>query len=158
EALPQLNPPPSELEPALERLWTAIRAPARRPDSRWWPAPGQLATVMSPCFVDLDADGRLDALWSSADGLLQIKLASQRSVRSYPGFGDVKAAQAGRAATARPVVWLTDPVWHGEADRLHEAQLNDELQVVWSSEPFTGTLAALASVDLNGDGAPDLVA
>jgi len=159
EALPQLRTAGADLEPALERLWTALRAPARRPDSRWWPAPGQLAVVMVPCFADLDGDGRADGVWSSMEGMLQVKLAAQRVIRSYPGFGDVKAAQAPRSPSGRPVLWLTDPVWHGEPDRLHAAQLaNDDLQVTWSSEPFEGTLVGLASVDLNGDGTPDLVA
>lgn len=158
EALPQLRAVGADVEPALERMWTALRAPARRPDSRWWPAPGQLATILAPAFADLDADGRTDAVWSSMEGMLQVKLAAQRSIRSYPGFGDLKAAQAPRAAGQRAVLWLTDPVWHGEPDRLHAAQLvNDDLQVTWSSEPFEGTLVGVASVDLNGDGTPDLV-
>lgn len=160
EALPQLRPAGADVEPALERMFTALRAPARKPDSRWWPAPGQLATALAPCFADLDGDGRTDGVWSSMEGMLQVKLAAQRLVRSYPGFGDIKAAQAPRAAaSARAVLWLTDPVWHGEPDRLHAAQLaNDDLQVTWSSEPFEGTLVGLVSVDLNGDGTPDLVA
>ncbi len=160
EALPQVRAAGVETEPALERLWATLRTPAKRPDSHWWPAPGQLATAISPSFADLDADGRVDAAWSSADGSLSVKLAAQRVVRTFVGFGDIKAAQPARAgATSRALLWLTDPVWHGEADRLHAAQVGtDDLQVTWSSEPFEGTLVALISLDLNGDGSADLVA
>jgi hypothetical protein len=160
EALPQVRAAGPEMEPVLDRLWSALRAPTRRPESHWWPAPGQLATAIAPSFADLDADGRVDAVWSSADGSLSVKLAAQRVVRTFAGFGDIKAAQPARAgAASRAMLWLTDPVWHGEADRLHAAQLGaDDLQVIWSSEPFEGTLVALISLDLNGDGSADLVA
>jgi len=158
EALPQLRPLANDAEAALERLWTSMRSPARRPDSRWWPAPGQQPSVIAPAFADLDGDGKLDAAWSGSDGLLQVKLGGGRGPRTFADFGDIKAVHAARTATARGMLWLTDPVWRGEPDRVHAAQLSaDDLQVTWSSEPFEGTIVALASVDLNGDGAADLV-
>jgi hypothetical protein len=67
--------------------------------------------------------------------------------------------QPARTSGGRGVLWLTDPVWHGESDRLHQAQLaGDELQLVWSSDPFDGTIVAVACVDLNTDGLADVVA
>jgi hypothetical protein len=158
EALPQVRPLPSEAEAGLERVWTNLRSPGRRPDSRWWPAPGQLASVIAPAFADLDGDGKLDAAWSAPEGVLQVKLAGGRSPRSFPDFGDTKAAHPPHGAASTGVLWLTDPVWLGDPDRLHAAQLvDDEIKVMWSSEPFEGTLVAAAGVDLNGDGAADLV-
>ena len=155
---PELRATQPDFDAALERMWTALR-PQGRQEARWWPAPTQLAEVFFPSFTDLDMDGRADLVWTDEDGVLRVKLASQRGVSAFPGFGDVKAVQPPRVSGARPVLWLTDPVWHGERDRLYEAQpIGDELQVQWSSEQFTGTLVALASLDLNGDGAADLVA
>jgi len=154
-----IRPAPAGLEDALERLWSGIRPAARRQDARWWPAPGQQAQSLGACFADFDMDGRLDAAWSALDGGLQVKFASQRAVRTFNGFGDVKAVHPARSAGGRPNLWLTDPAWHGAPDRLHVAQIaGDELQVQWSSEPFGGTLVALASLDLNADGLLDLVA
>jgi hypothetical protein len=144
----------ADVEAALERLWSG-----RRQEARWWPAPGQLPDVLLPCFPDLDQDGKSDLVWSDEAGSLHLKLASQRVPHSFPGFGDVKAVQAPKGPNGRALFWLTDAVWHGEPDRLHEAQLvGDDLQVLWSSEPFEGTLVALASLDLNADGAADVVA
>lgn len=158
DGTPQLRPAPAELEPALERLWTALRPQARR-EVRWWPAPNQLPAVVLPCFADLDGDAKLDVVWSSSESNLHIKLGSQRSARSFTGFGDVKAVAPARAAGGRSLLWLTDPVWHGESDRLHAAEIEgDELHLVWTSEPFEGTLSALATADLNADGTSDLVA
>lgn len=153
-----LRPAPAGLEEALERLWSGIRPASRRQDARWWPAPGQQAQALVPCFADFDLDGRLDAAWSALDGGLQWKLASTRSIRTFNGFGDVKTVHPARTAGGRATLWLTDPVWHGDPDRLHLAQVvGDELQVQWTSEPFEGTLVALASLDLNADGLLDLV-
>lgn len=155
---PQLRPGSAEVESALERLWAGLRPQARRSEARWWPSPGQMPSVLVPCFADLDQDGKLDLVWTDTGGILHVKLAAQRNARSFPGFGDAKAAQPPRAAGGRAAIWLTDPVWHGEPDRLHEAQLSgDDLELVWSSEPYDGTITALASVDLNADGAADLV-
>jgi hypothetical protein len=54
------------------------------------------------------------------------------------------------ATGARPTLWLTDPVGAGEPDRLHRAELSgDDLQLVWSSDAYEGTIPALASLDLN---------
>lgn len=152
------NPPTVELAgeiaTALDLMW-----PGRRPESRWWPGPGHRASVLVPCFVDLDGDGLVDRVWSEPNGVLSVRLLSQRTPRTFPGFGDVKAAQASRNPNGRPVLWLTDPVWHGDPDRLHLAELaGSDLQLVWSSESFEGTLVALASLDLNGDGITDLAA
>jgi len=153
-----LRPAPAGLEEALERLWSGIRPASRRQDARWWPAPGQQALGLVPCFADFDLDDRLDAAWSALDGGLQWKLASMRNIRTFNGFGDVKAVHPARTAGGRPTLWLTDPIWHGDPDRLHLAQvIGDELQVQWTSEPFEGTLVALASLDLNADGLLDLV-
>jgi hypothetical protein len=157
DAVPQLRPAPANVEPALERMWMTLRPQARRNEARWWPAPGQLPSVFLPCFQDLDQDNRPDLVWTDATGLLHVKLASQRSAHSFPGFGDAKAVQAGGGA-ARSSVWLTDPVWNGAMDRLHQAVLSgDDLEVAWSSAPYRGTITALASLDLNGDGVADLV-
>jgi hypothetical protein len=143
-----------EIAPALELLW-----PGRRPDTRWWPGTGHRATALVPCFVDLDGDGLVDRMWSEPSGVLSVRLQAQRAPRSFPGFGDVKAGQEARKPNARPVLWLTDPVWHGDPDRLHQAELvGSDLQLLWSSESFEGTLVALASLDLNGDGVADLAA
>jgi hypothetical protein len=156
---PELRQSTPDLDAALERLWTTMRPQGRRQESRWWPAPTHLAAVFYPSFADLDQDGRSDLVWTDDVGVLHVKLATQRGMSSFPGFGDVKAVQPPRLADARPVLWLTEPVWHGEPDRLYEAQpVGDELQVQWTSEPFAGTIVGLASVDLNGDGAADLVA
>jgi len=155
---PQLRPAPAELEPALERLWAGLRPQGRRSDTRWWPAVGQAPSVFVPCLADVDQDGKSDLTWTDAGGMLQIKLATQRNARSFPGFGDVKAVQTLLVAGARPTFWLTDPVWHGEPDRLHRAELaGDDLQLAWSSDPYEGTIPALASLDLNADGVADLV-
>jgi len=154
-----IRPAPAGLEDALERLWSGIRPTTRRQDARWWPAPGQQAQLLGPCFGDFDLDGRLDAIWSSLDGGLQAKFGSQRTGRAFNGFGDVKAVHPSRIPGGRPTLWLTDPVWHGAPDRLHVAEIGgDELHVRWSSERFAGTLVALASLDLNTDGLLDLVA
>jgi hypothetical protein len=153
-----IRPAPAPLEEALEKLWNGIRPTSRRQEARWWPAPGQSAQLIAPCFGDFDLDGRLDAAWSALDGGLQWKLASARGARSFNGFGDVKAVHPARSAGGRATLWLTDPVWHQDQDRLHAAQIvGDELQVQWTSEPFEGTLVALASLDLNADGLLDLV-
>ena len=146
--------PAGEIVPALEALW-----PGRRSEARWWPGTGHRPNVLQPCFVDLDGDGQVDRVWSETNGILAVRMTSQRGVRSFAGFGDIKAVQPAAAAHARPVLWLTDPVWHGEPDRLHMADLEgNELQILWSSEPFEGTLVALVSLDLNGDGIADLAA
>lgn len=154
-----IRPAPAGLEESLERLWSGLRPASRRQDARWWPAPGQQAQLLGACFADFDLDNRLDAAWSALDGGLQVKFASQRALRTFNGFGDVKTVHPARIAGGRPSLWLTDPVWRGSSDRLHLAQIiGDELQVQWSSEPFEGTLIALASLDLNADGLLDLVA
>jgi hypothetical protein len=160
EAAPQLRTAPADVDAALERLGPSLRAaPARRAESRWWPGPDQPAAAVLPCFGDVDGDGRSDALWTGTDGILRLRLAVQRSARPFPGFGDVKALQPARGTGRHGTLWLTEPVWNGAPDRLHAAQLvGDELQVVWSSEPFDGTLTALATPDLNGDGQADLMA
>jgi len=151
---PRLQLVAPEVEPALERVWNGPR-----PEVRWWPASTHLADIFAPSFVDLDLDGRADQVWTDEDGVLRVKLATQRAASAFPGFGDVKAVQPPRIADERATLWLTEPVWHGERDRLYQARaLGDELQVLWSSEQYAGTLTALASVDLNGDNAADLVA
>ena len=156
----QVRPAPLDLETVLERLWTNIRGPQpRRQEARWWPTPDQTPGIVMPCFADLDQDARPDLVWSGSDGALRIKLAAQRSSWSFLGFGDVKAVQPPAGAGARAVLWLTDPVSRGAPDRLQWAELaGDNLQVVWTSEPFAGTLVALCSLPLNADAAMDLVA
>ncbi|UCE02066.1 MAG: hypothetical protein JSW67_12505 [Candidatus Latescibacterota bacterium] len=144
---------------ALEDLWVATRGPTPVAGS-WWPSPTRGEhPVVEPLFADVDVDGHVDLMWSDARGMLHVQRVAVHRTASFPGFGDVKAVQPGRIPDSRAVLWLTDPVCCGEADRLHAAQLQDaELQLVWSSPPFDGTLVALASHDLNGDAALDLVA
>lgn len=148
-----------ELRPALEALWKAAGGPADLA-SRWWPAPGRgERPVIAPLFADLDGDGRMDLAWSDRRGTLLVQRSSATQLDSYRGFGDVKAVQPGGEAGTRTVFWLTDPVCCDLGDRLHAAQLEDDsLRLVWSSTRFTGTLTAVASHDLNGDGAFDVVA
>jgi hypothetical protein len=144
---------------AFEDLWVATRGPTPMAGS-WWPSPTRGDhPVVEPLFADVDVDGRVDLVWSDARGMLHVQRVAAHRTESFPGFGDVKAVQPGRTPDSRAVLWLSDPVCCGEADRLHAAQLLDaELQLVWSSQPFHGTLVALASHDLNGDAALDLVA
>jgi hypothetical protein len=98
-------------------------------------------------------------VWSDEYGTLHLKLATQKNARSFAGFGDVKAVRVSASSNPHVQLWLTDAVWHGEPDRLHLATFSgDELQVLWSSEPFEGTIVALAAVDLNADGVTDVVA
>jgi hypothetical protein len=90
---------------------------------------------------------------------LLVQQSASVSLDAFRGFGDVKAIQPRNDPEARPVFWLTDPVCCGLGDRLHAAQMLERtLRVVWSSAPFAGMLTAVASLDLDADGAFDLVA
>jgi hypothetical protein len=146
-----------EIRPQLEALWSATAA---APDlaGRWWPAPGRgERPVIGPLFLDLDGDARLDALWSDRRGTLRVQRSTPERLDLFRGFGDVKAAQAPPDSTQPAVLWLTDPVCCGAADRLHAARLEMRtLRLVWSSDRFAGTLAAILCSDLNGDGNVDL--
>lgn len=148
-----------ELRPALEALWKTALAPDEF-TSRWWPAPGRgERPVLAPVFADVDGDAAVDVIWNDRRGLLWVTQSTSATLESFRGFGDVKAVQPGSGAETQPVFWLTDPICCGLGDRLHAAQLQERsLRVVWSSAPFAGTLTAVASHDLDGDGAPDLVA
>lgn len=151
------RPAAADLEEELERLGSLGRPPTSKREARWWPAPGQARILWGPVFTDVDADGRTDVVWTSQEGLLNVRVASQRTVRSFAGFGDVKAL-CPATAKVPAILWLTDPVWHGAPDRLHAAHLQGEnLELYWSSDAFEGTLLALATVDLNADGRVDLV-
>lgn len=148
---------PESAERWLADVWVALRAAARH-RQQWWPRPGWNRIVMVPQIGDVDLDGRLDLLWSSQNGELNIRRFAAESAQVFPGFGDVKAIQAGQLEQSKPVLWLTEAVWNNAPDRLQAAQLiGGKLQVVWRSEPFEGTLTGLASTDLNSDGAIDLV-
>jgi len=111
-----------------------------------------------PLFADLDGNGRIDLLWNDRRGNLCMLRSERGRTDLYPGFGDVKAVQPRSVPASRPVLWLTDDVCCGAADRLHAAQLDaNRLRLVWSSERFEGPIVGLASVDLDGDSAFDLV-
>jgi hypothetical protein len=147
-----------EFEPALETLWTASRGMPRNAPL-WWPRPGWPRGVIAAEFEDVDGDGRMDAVWSDRRGDLVLRRSGAEAPQTFRGFGDVKTIQAGKRGEARTVLWLTDTVWDDDADRLYAVQLvGSKLQVVWRSERFEHTLVGLASADLNGDGAFDLVA
>ncbi|MFQ5599796.1 MAG: hypothetical protein ACE5G2_04490 [Candidatus Krumholzibacteriia bacterium] len=147
----------TQVAEVFRELWIATRGPSHLA-SRWWPAPGWSRAVVNPLFADLDSDGKLDLIWSDERGTLHVRRVAARNFESFAGFGDVKAVQPSDGPQSHTVLWLTDPVWEGGADRLHAAQLvGRKLEVVWSSEPFEGTLVALVSADLNGDEAYDLV-
>ena len=137
----------------------------------WWPAswgPLPMADhggdergsprVLGPVVGDLDGDGRIDAGWSDPAGGLFVQRGNAGTRLAFRGYGDVKTVQPRSGAGTRAVLWLSDPVCCGQRDRLHATQLvEDELVDAWTSPPFTGTLDAMASCDLNGDGAFDLV-
>lgn len=142
----------------LETLWAAVHGPAQLAD-HWYPGPGQHdARVLWPLFADLDGDGTADLVWTDERGSLQVQRTGGRARRAFRGYGDVKAVQPSTGGAGRAVLWLTDPVCCGAPDRVHAAQLvGDEVRLAWSSQPFDGTLTAVASHDLNADGAFDLV-
>jgi len=148
-----------ELRPTLEALWRMAGGPPEFA-TRWWPAPGRgERPVFAPVFADIDGDAALDVAWSDRRGHLLVRQSAGAAHDAFRGFGDVKAVQPAAGAESRPVFWLTDPVCCGPGDRLHAAQMQERsLRVVWSSAPFVGMLTAVASLDLDGDGAFDLVA
>jgi hypothetical protein len=147
-----------EIKPVLELVWKHAGG-SERLASRWWPAPGRgERPVIMPVFADLDGNGRIDLLWSDRRGNLCVLRSERGRTDLYPGFGDIKAVQPRNEPASRPVLWLTDAVCCGTPDRLHAAQLDENrLRLVWSSERFEGSIVALASLDLDGDAAFDLV-
>jgi len=152
------NATPRDFEAALQALWTASRGLPRNAPL-WWPRPGWPRSIIAAEFGDIDGDNRMDAVWSDRHGDLVVRRSGAEASQTFRGFGDIKAMQPGKRDEARTVLWLTDTVWNGDADRLYAVQLiGSKLQVVWRSERFERTLVALASADLNGDGAVDVVA
>jgi hypothetical protein len=147
-----------EVKPVLEAVWKQAGG-SERLAGRWWPAPGRgERPVFMPLFADVDGNGRIDLIWNDRSGNLCVLRSERGRTDLYPGFGDVKAVQPRSEPASRPVLWLTDDVCCGAADRLHAAQLDaDRLRMVWSSERFEGTISGLASLDLDGDNAFDLV-
>lgn len=114
--------------------------------------------VLGPVIGDLDDDGRIDVVWTSATGTLFIQRGRRSKQIRLRGYGDVKTVQPSSGEGTRAVLWLSDPVCCGQADRLHATQLvGEELRVAWSSPPLSGTVEAMTSCDLNRDGAFDLV-
>jgi hypothetical protein len=153
----QVDPRSASVVDGLKLLWLVLDGPSQL-GHRWWPTPGGKRTVLYPLFLDVDSDGSPDILWSDDRGTLQLRRRNARQPESQTGFGDVKAIQPAQGEGSNTVVWLTDPVWDGEEDRLTAAQFgNGRLRTVWRSKNFQYTLVAIASVDLNADGAMDLV-
>jgi len=141
----------------LRLLWLILEGPSQL-GHRWWPTPGGKRAVLYPQFRDVDGDGFPDLLWSDDQGSLRLRRRAASQVESVSGFGDVKTVQPAQDSESHAVVWLTDPVWDGQEDRLTASQFdNGRLRTVWRSERFSNTLVAIASVDLNSDGAMDLV-
>lgn len=141
----------------LQLLWTVLDGPqALR--QRWWPSPGGKRAVLMPLFSDVDDDGAPDLLWSDDRGLLQLHRRNAEQDETLNGYGDVRSIQPAEDADAHTVLWLTDPVWDGDADRLTAMQYTQgRLRPVWRSKRFNNTLVAVTSVDLNSDGSTDLV-
>jgi len=141
----------------LRLLWLVLEGPPQL-GHRWWPTPGGKRTAIYPQFQDVDGDGSPDILWSDDQGKLQLRRRHAEQPESRSGFGDVKSIQPAQKDQSNAVVWLTDPVWGGQSDRLTASQFNNgRLRTVWRSKRFAHTIVAIASVDLNSDGAVDLV-
>jgi hypothetical protein len=141
----------------LRLLWLALDGPQSQ-RQRWWPSPGGKRSVLMPLFADVDGDDEPDLLWSDEQGHLQLHRRRVEHDETLIGYGDVKSIQPPEDADAHAVVWLTDPVWDGDADRLSAMQyIQGRLRPVWRSKRFNNTLVAVASTDLNSDGATDLV-
>ena len=147
----------AEVVEGLRLLWLVLEGPPQL-GHRWWPTPGGKRTALYPQFQDVDGDGSPDILWSDDQGVLRLRRHNAAQPESQAGFGDVKSIQPAEDDESRAVVWLTDPVWDGQEDRLIACQFsNGRVRAVWRSERFKNTLVAIASVDLNSDGAMDLV-
>jgi len=141
----------------LQQLWLVLDGPLQL-GQRWWPSPGGKSKALYPLFADIDGDKVPDVMWSDVEGVLQLRRRDAEQPESLRGFGDIKSIQPAQNGNSHAVLWLTDPVWDNSADHLTALQyVRGRLRTVWRSKSFENTLVALASVDLNSDGAIDLV-